>query len=407
MQQRQRPHIRDPQHRKDGRVAAARRLEQGTGEALKGEGAHHSREPAQADDRRDRVAGEHVAHRGEQVGGPPLVRAGGHGHKADGDPQAAGRWRERRRNDAQGGDEQRGLAAAIDAPAALDERAGDPPAGHRPDVCRHVDHDERRGQSPKPNAEGRIQELGEPEQIEQPDRVGHRLADDERPRLAARKQTAPGDGAGRLHRIAADPRQLGVRQSRVLTRLPVGREPHGEPGEVERSRGDERPTPPQRQRDPRDEQRGEHHADVAARVEDPGRQRPLALGEPLGHGFHARRKIARLANAEEGARHAEPRDRADQRVTHRRQAPETDGAGESTPHPDAVEEASHAEQANAVGDAEPRHDRGVVRLPPAELARQRRREDAEDLPVDVVDRGRREQQRHDGPPHPIRRHWRR
>ena len=55
------------------------------------------------------------------------------------------------------------------------------------------------------------------------------------------------------------------------------------------------------------------------------------------------------------------------------------------------------QEPDRVGELEREDDVGVVDLAPAELLLQRRLQDADDLPVDVVDRRRKEQQRADDP----------
>ena len=59
--------------------------------------------------------------------------------------------------------------------------------------------------------------------------------------------------------------------------------------------------------------------------------------------------------------------------------------------------AAGEQQPDRVGELEREDDVGVVDLGPAELLLQRRLEDADDLPIDVVDRRREEQQRADDP----------
>jgi hypothetical protein len=62
-----------------------------------------------------------------------------------------------------------------------------------------------------------------------------------------------------------------------------------------------------------------------------------------------------------------------------------------------VHDAAEADVADRVGELEPEHDVAVVLLAPTELLAQHRLEHADHLPVDVVDRGRGEEQRDDHP----------
>src|SRR6266508_578421 len=81
----------------------------------------------------------------------------------------------------------------------------------------------------------------------------------------------------------------------------------------------------------------------------------------------------------------------------RGEAPHDNRRGEAATHADAVEPATRDQEAERVHQRE-RVDHGrVLRLGPVELELQRRREDAEDLAVHVVDGGDREQEGADGP----------
>ena len=132
--------------------------------------------------------------------------------------------------------------------------------------------------------------------------------------------------------------------------------------------------------------------------------------------FDRRREIAGFAEAEREAGEDEPGDRgrigqADQRenrrdgrtehrrlgVRHRRQAPHDERDREALLGPQPVDHPAGDQKPDRVGELEREDDVGVVDLAPAELLLQRRLEDADDLPVDVVDRRREEQQRADDP----------
>src|SRR5437764_541560 len=95
------PDVGEAQHGEDRPIVAARRLQDGAREPLQAEGAEQAGATADPDDGADRPGGKHVAHRREQVGGPPLVRAGGDAHDAHRHPHAAGRGREHGRQDAE------------------------------------------------------------------------------------------------------------------------------------------------------------------------------------------------------------------------------------------------------------------------------------------------------------------
>ena len=84
-------------------------------------------------------------------------------------------------------------------------------------------------------------------------------------------------------------------------------------------------------------------------------------------------------------------------MRHRRQAPDDDRDGEPEPRAEPIHHPAGDQEPDRVGELEREDDVGVVDLAPAELRLQRRLEDADDLPVDVVDRRGKEQQRADDP----------
>ena len=74
-----------------------------------------------------------------------------------------------------------------------------------------------------------VQELRHPEEVEPPDGVRHELREGEGPGLPVREQPSPRDAAQGLLRVAQDQRQLLAGDARVALRLPVGRQPDGQP----------------------------------------------------------------------------------------------------------------------------------------------------------------------------------
>jgi hypothetical protein len=85
-------------------------------------------------------------------------------------------------------------------------------------------------------------------------------------------------------------------------------------------------------------------------------------------------------------------------VEDRGHAPEHDGEREAAPRPELVHDPAREHEADRVGELEGEDDGGVDPLVrPSELLHERRLEDADDLAVDVVDRGREEEDRADDP----------
>jgi hypothetical protein len=84
-------------------------------------------------------------------------------------------------------------------------------------------------------------------------------------------------------------------------------------------------------------------------------------------------------------------------VAHRRQTPEADEDHEALLDADAVDDATREHHADGVGELEAEDDGRVGPLIPAEFLFQSRLKQADDLTVDVIDRGGEEQQRTDNP----------
>src|SRR5207247_3605133 len=91
----------------------------------------------------------------------------------------------------------------------------------------------------------------------------------------------------------------------VRRRGVIDPEPEDEPPEPQRAGRDERPPPAEREGEWRHHEWSDDRADVGARVEEPGRERPVAFGEPLGDGLDRDRKVARLAEPQREPRHPE------------------------------------------------------------------------------------------------------
>ena len=138
--------------------------------------------------------------------------------------------------------------------------------------------------------------------------------------------------------------------------------------------------------------------DARPGVEEAGRQGALRAGEPLGHRFHGGGEVARLAQPQGGAGDAEPEGGAREGVTDGGEAPEGQRGGVAQPRPDAINQAARRHQADGVGRLEGHDDVAVVHFAPPQPLRQLRLQDADDLPVQIVDGRGEEEQRADPPP---------
>ena len=149
--------------------------------------------------------------------------------------------------------------------------------------------------------------------------------------------------------------------------------------------------------EPGNDEGRDDRAHVGAGVEDARCERTLLLGEPLRHRLDGGGEVPALGEAEKGAGDGEAGDRTHEGMPHRGDAPPEDGDGVALPHADPIIQPPHQQVTERVREAEPGDD--VRRSPPrtSELRGERRRQDAQDRAVHVVDRGGSEQERADHP----------
>ena len=97
------------------------------------------------------------------------------------------------------------------------------------------------------------QEVGNPEEIKPPDRVGEELSRRKGPRLPVGQHGRQGHSTCRLGWIALNVGQLGGIDAGVFLRRSVIRAPPDKPEKSERPGDDEGPLPTEGERDPRHE----------------------------------------------------------------------------------------------------------------------------------------------------------
>src|SRR6478672_5589376 len=98
-----------------------------------------------------------------------------------------------------------------------------------------------------------MQKVGDPEQVEPPDRIGSKLPDCERPRLAISQQREPRNADGRIRRVAPDEGQLFRADAWMRCWRPIEGPPDCQPQQAERASGDKGPVPSVVVGDPRDD----------------------------------------------------------------------------------------------------------------------------------------------------------
>lgn len=104
--------------------------------------------PSDADNGRDLGRRKHIGGGGEEIRRPTLVGCGGEAEESDGGPGVGRKegMHVRNKHDGQhtnGADEERKLAAGVDAVAVLHAEAGEPAPGDGADAGSGVDDDER------------------------------------------------------------------------------------------------------------------------------------------------------------------------------------------------------------------------------------------------------------------------
>ena len=137
---------------------------------------------------------------------------------------------------------------------------------------------------------------------------------------------------------------------------------------------------------------------VAPELNNAGGQRALAARKPVGGCLHRGGKVARLAEPKEHAGDAEAERGADEGVTHRRETPRAHDGGIANARSQPVDQPSCDDEADGIGNLEDGHNMPIAHLGQADAVLQRGLEDADDLPIHVVDRRRDKEHRADGPP---------
>ena len=107
----------------------------------------------------------------------------------------------------------------------------------------------------------------------------------------------------------------------MLGRVAIAHQPEHDPDEPDRAGDVERGLPAGQRDDQGTDQRRQHCADIAARVEDAGGERAVANREPCGDRLDAGWEIAAFAEAEDDTGEDEPGNGTDHAVRGGRQAP--------------------------------------------------------------------------------------
>src|SRR6267154_1481928 len=142
-----------------------------------------------------------------------------------------------------------------------------------------------------------LEEIGNPEEVEPPDGIGEKFADDEGVGLAVREERGPFDFADGFGWIAPDVVELGCGYARMFVGFAVEEEPEDEPDKSERAGEKKSGAPAPTRSHPGRDERSDDGADAGAGVEDAGGEGALLFGEPFGDAFGAGGEDAGFAEA--------------------------------------------------------------------------------------------------------------
>ncbi len=208
---------------------------------------------------------------------------------------------------------------------------------------------------------------------------------------------AGGRHAFGLRAAGLDVLALGVREARVLARIPVEDVKRHEEEEAEDPGHEERRAPAVVHQDQRDDRHADRGRQLGGRVEDRGRHAPLAGGKPVAGGFGVDRKGRGLGEPEAQARPEEHPERPDGRRQQRENAP---AEGRDPPdglHAVAVEKDADRDLRDGVGPAEGAQQVAEADIIDAELVAQRAAGDGQIDPVEIIDQDSDAQQDRDSP----------
>src|SRR5258708_30432757 len=253
------------------------------------------------------------------------MRGGGEADYENRGPKAFDSIRENDGSGAEGANEHGEFTCGIDARATTNQARREPAAGDAADVRDQIDDRDGRTDFREHQIMLALQKVGHPEEIEPPDGIGEKFADDERIGLAVREQSGPLDFPDGFGRIRADVIELGSGYSRMLVRFAIQQKQEYEPDKSERASKKKGGAPAPERSHPWRKERSNDGADAGAGVEDAGGQGALLFGEPFGNAFDAGGEDASFAETyrETGGRKTD--ERAPSGARHRGEAPERHG----------------------------------------------------------------------------------
>src|SRR5260221_12318589 len=215
------------------------------------------------------------------------MRGGGEADYENRGQKAFDSIRENDGSGAEGANEHGEFTGGIDARAVTNQARRKPAAGDAADVRDQIDDRDGSTDFREHQIMPALQKVWHPEEIEPPDGIGEKFADDEGICLPVREERGPLDFPDGFGRIGADVIELGSGYARMLVGFAVEQKPEDEPDKAERAGKKKGGTPTPERCHPWRKERSNDSADAGAGVEDAGGQGALRFGEPFGNAFDA------------------------------------------------------------------------------------------------------------------------
>src|SRR5581483_9713370 len=114
------------------------------------------------------------------------------------------------------------------------------------------------------------------------------------------------------------------------------------------------------ERNPEHSERGQNGSDAGAGVKDPRGERAFTRRKPLSGSLDRCREVAAFAQAKQETRDRKAKDRPDQRMSHRRQAPEPGDDRIASPASQPVDKTPSEYNAESIGDLKSEKDIAVL-----------------------------------------------
>eukprot|EP01136_Pigoraptor_vietnamica_P026668 Opistho-1_new@81962 len=330
-------------HGEDDRVIAVCRVEHQPGRLGHDHPADAAHEAAKSDHRPDRAFGEHIGRDREERRRKGLMPGERETDQDDGQPHIVEPGDEQQRQDETTGDHHRQLAREIGGAPALDQLRGEPAARDTADVGEKVHDDHRQQHDLQVDIIGAGEIFGQPEQHQIPDGIDEEFRDRERPCLALGDDFRPAEARDLLGRIMLDPREFGIADLPALTRIAVEPQPQYQQESAKCAGVDEGLTPVEARPDHEqpDRRRGQNDPDRRRTVNPADRKSALFLGKPLARRADDRRKMPRLADAEDDTRGHERGNRPREPMGDMADRPDGDRNAVSDLGAEAVDQPAH------------------------------------------------------------------